>query len=278
MDKDSAFKEVQNNIAKGNTAAVRPQVMKIASDHSDDAITLLTCASLLKTVDDDEGSESVIKMLMDDLPPEESARLEIAKGLNGLGYSGYASDVLKDLAVSDDIQRMRMTVAYDLGDHELSVHEYDLIQEPAPDDDIAEIDALCALGRFKEADEKSIGLLSRENNYQSQRERCSVLLRSGRQKDAEKFVKDILKNDKRSADANALAAYFMWMNNKISAAGGYATKAVKADPTHIGAMEILALCLIEKGKINEAKIVAGAINEQAPGHKAVIRILSMCRQ
>jgi hypothetical protein len=46
---------------------------------------------------------------------------------------------------------------------------------------------------------------------------------------------------------------------------------------HKGALETLAYCLIEKGRIVEAKMCAGAINEKRPGDPAVIKILDACR-
>jgi Flp pilus assembly protein TadD len=106
---------------------------------------------------------------------------------------------------------------------------------------------------------------------------CSVLSSAGRSKEAEKFVKDNLKKNKSSPDADALAAYLLWIEGKTTSAGAYAAKAVKGDPNNTTAMEILAYCLVEKGKTSEAKIVAGAINEKEPGNPAVVRILDMCR-
>ncbi len=279
MDKEQAFKEVQRNIGTGNKMAASQQVMQIAFNHRDEPMTLLKCASLLKVIEDDENMNAILEMIVNDLPSDENSRIELVKGLKGLGRFEEADIALEDLAITDDIQRERMSVSYGLMDYNATIDSYELIQEPTLDDEIVMIDALCSLNSFKEADEESRRLFDESpSDFYVQRCRCSVLLRWGHSKEAEAFVKGILKNDKSSADANALAAYFMWMNGKISAAGGYATKAVKTDPKHIGAMETLAFCLIEKGKIDEAKIVAGAINEQAPGHQSIVRILDMCRK
>jgi len=279
MDKEQAFKEVQKNIGIGNKMAASQQIMQIALDHRNEPMTLLKCTSLLKVIEDDENMDAVLHMIMNDMPSDENSRIELVKGLKGLGRFKEASDILEGLAITDDIQRERMSVSYGLMNYGATIDSYGLIQEPTLDDEIIMIDALCSLNSFKEADLESRKLLDEApSDFYVQRCRCSVLLRWGHSKEAEAFVKGVLKTDKSSADANALAAYFMWMNDKITAAGGYATKAVKTDPKHIGAMEILAFCLIEKGKIDEAKIVAGAINEQAPGHQSVVRILDMCRK
>ncbi|UAL08301.1 MAG: tetratricopeptide repeat protein [Candidatus Methanogranum gryphiswaldense] len=279
MNRDQAFKEIQKNIGVGNKDAVGQQIMLIASNSHDDPMTLLTCASLLKVVEEDEKVDEVVNIIMNNLPSNETSKIEIVKGLKGIGRFKEAAKILENLAICDDIQRERMSVRYGLGDYSGSVESYNLIQEPTLDDEIVMIDALCSMKEFKIANDESIRLLNEApSDYYVQRCHCSVLLRWGHEKEAESFVKEILKNDKSSANTNALAAYFMWMNGKISAAGAYATKAVKTDPKNIGAMETLAFCLIEKGKINEAKIIAGAINEQTPGHQAVVRILDMCRQ
>jgi hypothetical protein len=85
-----------------------------------------------------------------------------------------------------------------------------------------------------------------------------------------------LKKDE-SPNADALASFYFWIEGRSTSAGAFASKAVKADPGNILAMEILAYCLIEKGKTQEAKIVAGAINEKDPGNQAVVRILDMSK-
>lgn len=277
MDKEIAFKEVQHNIAVKNSEAVGPQVMEIAAAFGNDPITLLTCASLLKVVEDDGRVNAVVNMI-GECNMDENLKLEVSKGLRGLGLLKDAENMLKTLAINDEIQRERMAVCVGLGDYPAAVKEYGLIQEPLVDDDLLLTDAYCLMKNYGEA-VKKLDSLSEEypNDYDIQKSRVSVLMMSGKDKEAEKFIRDILKKDRKSADANALAAFFMWMSGKTSAAGGYAAKAVKADSTHIGAMEILAYCLIDKGKTDNAKIVAGAINEQAPGHPAVVRILERTR-
>ena len=69
----------------------------------------------------------------------------------------------------------------------------------------------------------------------------------------------------------------MWINGKIPAAANYANRALHVDPLHVGALEVMAMCFVEKGKYTQAKLFAGAINEKEPGSPAVIRILDACR-
>jgi tetratricopeptide (TPR) repeat protein len=106
---------------------------------------------------------------------------------------------------------------------------------------------------------------------------CGTLVAAGMTRMADGYVKSKLNKNKKSSNANALAAYYMWIIGRTSGAGTFASKAIKADPNNTMAMEILAYCLIQKGKPQEAKIAAGAINEKDPGNPAVVRILDMCR-
>ncbi len=279
MDVNQALREVQTNIGSGNREAACTQIVQIVLDNSEDPVILLTCTSLLKTIGEREKTDWTVDVLMKCLSTDQTSRLEIAKGLNGLGRFADAKKILSELDGNDNVYREIMRTSYGLGDYSEAATAYKRMNTPNTDDRTMMVDTLCSLRDFKAADDKSSEMLLRTpDDYSIQRCRCSMLLRAGRNKEAEGFVREILKKDKKSADANALAAYFMWMNGKISAAGGYATKAVKTDPKHIGAMETLALCLIEKGKMNEARIVAGAINEQSPGHQSVTRILEMCSQ
>ena len=279
MDKDRAFREVQENIGKKRYDIVGPQVMLIASEYSDDPITLLTCASLLKVVEDDDRVMDIVGMISACSDDVSKPRLEIAKGLKGLGFPAESDAILRKLSVTDVVLRERMNALHMMCRYPEAVEVHDDMEVPTITDDVEYVDILLSMKENTKAIETATSILGEEpDDYDVLRCYCSALLRSGQQKEAERFVKDYLKKDKNSATGNALAAFFMWMTGKTSAAGGFATKAVKTDSKHIGGMEILAICLIEKKKIPEAKIVAGAINETNPGHPAVIRILNMCKQ
>lgn len=279
MDRSSAFDTVKADIAKGNTADAGPRILMIASENPGDAIVLLTCASLLTAVGLSAERAEVVSMIAGNPPKDPGLRLEVSAGLRGLGEFGTALKLLEGLPDDDAVARERMEDLYGLNDFAGAHAAYSVIKNPKPGDEIRCVDIMCSLKDFKGADAKSIAMLAgAPDDYDVLKCRCSVLLRSGKQKEAERFVKDFLKKDKKSADANALASYFLYMCNKVSAAGGYASKAVQTDGRHVGAMEILALCLVEKGKPKEARIVAGAINEIVPGHPAVVRIIESCRE
>ncbi|NLU45465.1 MAG: hypothetical protein GXX87_00735 [Euryarchaeota archaeon] len=278
MDRAQAFEGIRKSIAAGDLAAVGPQVAGIAASAADEPLVLLTCLSLLRSVGETETAETVLGMIAASLRADPSAALETARGLRGLGYRREAHAALAALPADDAVERERMAALHGMGEHADAVAAYGRIAEPTVDDDVLAAEAFCSLGDFASADALAARLMEEmPSDFRAGRCRCSVLLRRGLSREAGDLVKAALKADKRSADANALAAYFMWMSGKTAAAGGYAAKAVRADPGHVDAMEILALCLIEKGKRDNARIIAGAINEQAPGHDAVMRILDACR-
>lgn len=279
MEKGSAFDAVKADIARGKTADAGPRILMIASENPGDTMVLLTCASLLTAVGLPAERGKVVSMISGNPPDDLNMRMEAAAGLRGLGEFSAALSLLDGVPPNDSVSRERMEDLYGLRDYAGAVAAHASISEPTLGDDIRLVDALCSLKDFKKAAAKTSEILAEDpSGYEAQRCHCSMLLRSGKQKEAEQFARDRLKSDKKSADANALASYVLYMCGKVSAAGGFATKAVQADNRHIGAMEILALCLVEKGKIDEARIVAGAINEVVPGHPAVVRIIEACRE
>lgn len=275
MDNNAAFREIRASIASGNTAGVGAKALAVANENRDDPLAMLTCASLLMASGLKEKDE-VIRMISERPPSDSITRFETARGLRSLMEFHAALALLKDIPENDGVHRERMENLHALSKYADALSEYEKITEPAMADDIRHADILCSLGKFKEAESSALALMNESPGYETGRCYCSVLLRSGRQKDAEKYAKERLKAGKESADSNALAAYVLYMCGKSSAAGGFASKAVRADNKHIGAMEILALCLAEKGKKKEAKIIAGAINEIEPGHPAALRILGIC--
>lgn len=279
MDKDQALKEVRANIGAGKYELAGRMAMEIASDNGSDPMTLLTCASLLKTIGAYGELSEVTSMIMGCLPDEEPLRFEMARGLRSMGYPAEAGLILRGMDGTDDVIRERAGCAADAGERSEALSLIDMISDPSIDDDILRTEMLSGLRRNDEAVEYAGSLLKEcPDDFRVRRCYCSALLMAERRKDAERYVRVCLKDGRGSADSSALAAHYMWVNGKTAAAGGYAVKAVKADPGHIPAMEILAYCMIEKGKMDESRIIAGAINEKDPGNPAAFRILDMCRK
>jgi len=276
MDREQALKGIQSNIRSGNKEMASSQIEGLASVYNDDPFTLLTCVSLLKVIEDENGASRVVKVLLKTV--ERGSALEVAKGLRSMGYYEEAISMLKGIEDNDDILRVRAAALSDMGRPAESIAELGKIKERIISDDVAEAEALCSVKEYEKAINVAKRVLSESSEFSVKRCYCHVLMLSGDRKGADKFVKGEMKKDKDSADNNALAAYQMWIEGKMAPAAAYATKAIKSDEGHIGAMEVLAYCLAMKGKIAEARIVAGAINEKEPGHQTVIRILDICKK
>ncbi|MCL1811739.1 MAG: hypothetical protein FWG41_05950 [Methanomassiliicoccaceae archaeon] len=276
MDKEKALKEIQSNIKGGNTRPASEQITLLAENFADDPFTLLTCASLLKVIEDEKGAAEIAATIPNKV--EDKDRLEVAKGLRGIGFPSEAEEVLSGAAENDGVARERMRALFDMRRFAEAIVSYELLNEPTLQDEVIMISSVSADKEHDRAVEMAKGLLAEApDDTEVQRCYCAVLSAADRRKEAEKFVKDNLKKNRSSPNANALTAYYLWIEGKTSGAGAYASKAIKADQDNTMAMEILAYCLVEKGKLQEAKIVAGAINEKDPGNRAVVRILDMCR-
>jgi len=275
MDKEKALKEIQSNIRNGNTAMASGQIIELADCFSDDPFTLLTCASLLKVIEQESDAEKIARRLSDVVKDEY--RLEAAKGLRRIGFPAEAEKILSKAADSEGVIREKMNVFFDLRMYGESSEIYGRLSAPTLDDTITMIGAVSAVGEQTRAVDLAEGLLAEApGDLNVQKCYCSIMSAAGRSKEAGKFVKDNLKKNKTS-NAESLASYYLWIEGKTASAGAYASKAVKKDQNNILAMEVLAYCLAEKGKIQEARIVAGAINEKDPGNPAVVRILDMCK-
>lgn len=277
MDHDKAFAEIRSNIANGNRQAVLYQMSRLVDGATDEPFVLLKCVSLLKTIgEDSEASAVVEKCIRASKGPSDS--FEIARGLRSLGMSDDAVSILSDLPYSDKVARELAYSLFDSKDYKASLDSLSKIAETTVEDDVFRAEVMRSSGDILGALELSESLIRESpDDFEVCKCYCTSLVRVSRQKDADRFVKERLKT-KKDVDSLVLNAYLLWLSGKVSAAGGYAAKAVKADQSHVGAMEVMAYCLVEKGKIPEARIVAGAINEKVPGHPAVMRILSMCGQ
>ncbi|MDR0509222.1 MAG: hypothetical protein LBG63_05325 [Candidatus Methanoplasma sp.] len=276
MDKEKTLKEIQSNITNGNMLLASGQISELANQFSDDPFTLLTCASLLKVIEDENGAADIAKRIQNKV--DDANRLETAKGLRSIGFPAEAERVLSHAAESDDVLREKMRIFFDLRKYKESSGSYEKLASPTLEDTAVMVRSVSAGKEHDKAVKLAEELLAEApDNLDAKMCYCAALSAAGRSKEAGKFIKDNLKKNKSQPDADALASYYLWIEGKTVSAGAYASKAVKEDPDNILGMEILAYCLVEKKKIREAKIVAGAINEKAPGNPAVVRILDMCR-
>lgn len=278
MDLEQKFKAVQESIARAEIKSAKAQVSLIVSGHSVDPYIILKCASLLKVIEDDEGSESLLDRVSSVLPTDESERMAIAIALRGMGRAEDAWSIMMEIEPVSDIQLLeRASTLLLCGNQVSALQELEACSDSSEKRDLLWADILAGTGDDQAAMAKLEEAMLRYGlSYDALVKKSNLLIRAGKFKEAVKFANSQLKEDKKSADMLALKAYIMRINGKILAAVNYAHRALKLDVTHVGALETMAYCLIEKGKKNEAKMMAGAIYQKDPGNKATFQILQAC--
>ena len=277
MDVEKAFSNITENIKNENYGAVRPEIDSIIAADPD-VDTILKCASLLKTIDDEKGCQSLLDKALSVLPSDGSKDFDTALAVRGLGRPADAYRLMKRFR-DDPLRRSEVARTMLLADEaEEALELVRAIPDKSVSDRLLLCDILCSLGEFNDALSEAESIVKDDDaSYRSLVNLCGVMMRMRREKDAVKLAKSHLKEDKKNADSLALNAYVMWINGKIPAAANYANRALHVDYSHVGALEVMAMCFIEKGKYTQAKLFAGAINEKEPGSPAVIRILDACR-
>ncbi|MDR3206227.1 MAG: tetratricopeptide repeat protein [Candidatus Methanoplasma sp.] len=273
MEKNAALKGIEAKIIEGRTEEAFLMISELISC-SDDPFTLLTCASLSSTAGHRGGVKAAVSKIL--RTPLGGRAAEVAAGLAGIGCFSEALDVIRS-SNEKGCASLEASLLLALGRCGEALEAADRASELSLPGRIVRVEALSALGRHDEAvriakDLEAYGATA----YEAGRCYCAALLSADRPKDAKNYLSEMLKADKNSADYNALAAYVFWVQGKTTAAASYAAKAVQADNGHTGAMETLALCMIDKGRYRDAKIVAGAINEKSPGNPAAHRIIEAC--
>ena len=276
MEDKNVFFEVRKMIASGQIDIAEVMLREIASS-SNDPFLQIQCSSTLLVIGRGVASEQVLDDLYEDLSDYDGDLFPIAQAMRGLGRADLAVDLLVDMEKNDVVFReyaLSLNIVGLFGD---SVEIVNKIKAPSLSDEVLTVDSLSSMGRSEEAIKLSDALYKEmPEDYGVLRSRCGALISAGRDKDAVKFVRSLLKTDKNSADANAVTAYVMHVIGNTKPAGAFSSKALRVDPSHVGAMEILALSLMENGKFRNASIVAGAMNEKEPGNPAAVRILKEC--
>ena len=278
MDIDAAFGKINLHIKNNELAMAITEIDSIVSECSENPFVLVKCASLLKVIGDDKRVTEIFDGIMDILPENDSARFTIAVALRGLGDAEDALLILENVEKNDGVHRESAKAYHMLGKTQEALSSVQNIKSMTVSDKILFSEIMCTSKRFDEAYGTAVELAESENNsYDTLVNLCSVMILMGREKDAVKLAKSFVKEDKKNVDALALNAYIMRINGRIPAAANFAHHALLIDQEHIGALETMALCLIEKRKYVEAKVLAGVINNKDPGNPAVIRVLDACR-
>lgn len=274
MDTDAVFDAVRRDISEGRTSDVGPKLLALAEGDGT-PFNLIKCLSLLKVVRDSGATSTILGMLMDSLPDDVQGRVEVAGALRGLDYPALAYSILKDMDQTDPIRRISVMCQMDLDEYETALDILGRMGEMAIVDRIMLVETLSALGEHARSVDAATELLAESPGlFDARRAYVSSLVLAGRDKDAVKYVRACLKD--KSSESNALAGYVMRVVGNTKAAAGYATRALQTDPRNISAMETLGICLAEKGEIDKARIVAGAINEISPGDRAALNVISYC--
>ena len=277
MDTDKVFESITDDIKNERYGMVRPKIDSILG-YTDDVMIKLKCASILKTIDDEEGCQDIVDMILDSVPEDRERRMDMAKSVRSLGRAEEAYALMKDM--KDDpanIPEIARTLNI-IGEHEEALDLMRKVNDMSVDDMILLCNILCSLGEFREAEETAGKVIEMDGGtYASYTNMVAVMMKAGKVKEANKFAKSKLKQDKKKADLLALEAYVLWVNGKIPGAANYANRALQVDYSHAGALETMAMCLIEKGKYIQAKMLAGVINDKDPNNPAVMRILDACR-
>ena len=272
MSNDEILQTISADISAGRTDGVSARLLSVA-ESTTDPYEMLKCMSILKLVPDDGTGAKIAARLADSA--DGGNGLDIAKALCNLGLPLYGLRALGKVPESDETRRLRCRCLCDLEEYESAYEEYGGIRDPRTDDRIMLVSVLSSLGEHKKAIDEAEALLGEHpDDYDVRISYVQSLMMGGRNRDAMKYARSGLRD--RSADSNAVAAYTMRIQGNVKAAGGYASRAVQLDSGHIGGMETLGICLALKEEYDKARIVAGAINEISPGHRAAINILSYC--
>ena len=278
MDIEKAFGNANVHIKNGKFDLALAEVNSIVSECPGDPVTLIKSASLLKSVDLEERSQEILDMVVDLIDEDSDNKFAIAVALSGLGRYEDSLSILDMLNEKDNVLRQKARTSLALKDGDAALGYITKMKELDVKDRILLTEIQCARRDLQGAYETAEKLSKEVKGYDTLVNLCSVLILMDRNKDAIKLGRSHLKEDKKNADSLALAAYIMRINGKTPAAANFAHAALKIDHTHIGALETMALCLIEKNKLLEAKMMAGVINENDPGNPAVVRILDACRE
>ena len=274
MDFDAEFDAIRRDISQGKTSEVSAKISGIAGQSSDPFV-IIKCISLMKTVNENGAAEELAGLLVKKAGKDPETMIQSASALRVLGFPSRALELLNSLEKNDAVLRESAQCFISLGDYRSALSELDMIADKTAEDSCLIVNSLSSLDQCESAVSEASALIAKYPDfYGAKTAYVSSLIRGGKEKEATRYVRSLLKN--KSADSNALAGYLMWILGNAKSAGAYASRAVQKDNRHIGGMEILGLSLAARGETDKARIVAGAINEIQPGHASAVKILEYC--
>ncbi len=276
-ENDDRFRRVGALLGQKDLQEAYVEVERIVNSSRRDPFTLVKCAALLLTVDRKERSDEVASMAIESAPDDEAEIVQLAIAMRGLGRHKDAISLLErvdDSFPGLGLERAKTMLAS--GDARSCLSILEGIE--GIDADMVRCDVLSRLGSHEDA----IGLARsirdvRGLDYETGVLLLGAMLRAGSVREAKRLASSMVK-DGKDADSLALKSYVMRINGRTPAAMNYANQSLLRDSRHIGALWNLALCLLEKGRKDEAKLLAGAINESSPASPRAMEILDLCNR
>lgn len=272
MDQEREFRRIAALIGAGDEPGAYRAAEGVIASHGDDPFVLVKCAALLYTMERWERGEELASMARRAAPDDAEGRLGLAVALRGLGDHQGSVELLAAAAGAEGqvIELARSYAAASRPEEALRTldgaegHEAGLLRA----------ECLSRMGRHQEAIDLAESL--QDGSFRSGAVLLESLLRAGRERQARSVAESYAKR-KRDADGLALKCYVMRIRGKTMAAMNSANQALKLDGSHTGALWNLALCLLEKGRTQEAKLLAGAINDSDPGSPLAMDVLRAAR-
>ena len=275
MDTKEEFSQITELIKNGDIDTANMRTYSLADAHKGDPSISIRCASIMKVIGDDDGTVKILRDMLADLPEDEPERFEALFAAGILGMPEEARTGMESMPLIRERPQQYGRILFMSGRYEDALKA--VSGSESKDSRILRAEALCALGRYGEAVSESAALAEEDGSYEAAVSYCRSLISANRGKEAVKFAKSKLKSDKRSVDSLAVMAYVMRLEGKLLAAVNYGNRTLKTDPLHIGGLETMAMCLVEKGDVAHAKLFAGTINHKSPGHPAAVRIPDACK-
>ncbi len=276
-ENDTRFQKVGALLGKKELQEAYMEVERIINSSRPFPFTLMKCAALLLTVDKKERSDEVASMALGCPLKDDDEIVQLSIAMRGLGRYGDSLSLLERVGTDLpglDLERARTLIAS--GDADSCLEILDSIA--GIEADLIRCGALSRTGSHDEAIALAKKIVEdRGLDYETGSLLLGSMLRAGLVKEAKRLANSMVK-DAKDADSLALKAYVMRINGRTPAAMNYANQSLLKEPCHIGALWNLALCLLEKGRKDEAKLLAGAINEASPASPLALEILDLCNR
>ena len=201
MDTEKAFESIRDNIKNENYGAVRPEIDSIVAANPSDVDVILKCASLLKTIDDERGCQTLLDKVMSSIPDDGSKDFDVALALRSLGRPSDAYTLIKRFR--DDQDRIA-EVARTMLMADEAEEALELIRkkkDPSITDRLLLCEILASLGEFSDSLKEAEGIVSDDGaSYRSLVNQCTVMMRMGKDKEAVRLAKSYMKEDKNNED------------------------------------------------------------------------------